>query len=265
MQLIDSHCHFDDERFDSDRDAAYQRALRAGVVIQVLPGIGARLWPKLKSVAARYPNLYAVYGLHPMYLGEHRPRHLLELARWLEREQPVAVGECGLDYFIPTLDQQQQIDYFTAQLKLARDFALPVIIHARRSLDHIIKYIRRYAGIRGVVHSFGGSEQQAMKLLELGFMPGFGGPITYPRATHLRNWVKILPLDSFLLETDAPDQPGINHRGERNEPAFLTEVLATVAQLREQNPVEIAAATTRNALTLFGIQPCPIPSPALKS
>ncbi|MEZ5583561.1 MAG: TatD family hydrolase [Candidatus Competibacteraceae bacterium] len=263
--LVDSHCHFDAAEFDHDRDAAYQRACAAGVTAQVIPAICARLWPKLKTVAARYPGLYAAYGLHPMMLAEHHPAHLQQLGDWLERERPVAVGECGLDYFVSDLDPHVQLDYFTAQLRLARDYDLPVIIHARRAVDDVIKAIRRHPGLRGTVHSFSGSEQQARRLLDLGFLLSFGGPLSYPRANRLRTLIRTLPLEGLLIETDAPDQPGLMHRGERNEPAFITETLTVMAQLREQDVTEIAQATACNAARLFGVESCPTPSPALKS
>jgi TatD DNase family protein len=265
MHLIDSHCHFDDASFDHDRDEAYRRARKAGVGTQILAGVSASLWPKLKQVVARYPGLYAAYGLHPMYLAEHRPEHLIELERWVETERPVAIGECGLDFFIPNLSQERQIDYFAAQMRIARDHRLPVIIHARRAVDHTIKTVRHFPRVKGVVHSFSGSEQQAKQLLSRGFLLSFGGPVTYQRAQRLRRLIQTLPLEGFLLETDAPDQPGATHRGERNEPAFLPEILTTVAELRDQDPDEIVAATTRNAMKLFGIDPCPIPAPVLKS
>jgi TatD DNase family protein len=263
--IVDSHCHFDAAEFDRDRDTAYQRACAAGVTAQVVPAICARLWPQLKAVTTRYPGLYPAYGLHPMLLTEHRPNHLQQLADWLEREKPVAVGECGLDYFVTELDPQTQLDYFTAQLKLARDYDLPVIIHARRAVDEVIKTIRRFHGLRGTVHSFSGSEQQARRLLDLGFLLSFGGPLSYPRANRLRTLIRVLPLEGLLLETDAPDQPGLLHRGERNEPAFITETLTVMAQLREQDPAVIAAVTARNAANLFGFDLCPTPLPEPKS
>jgi TatD DNase family protein len=262
MELIDSHCHFDEERFDADRCTVYQRARDAGVAAQVLPGVDAQGWPKLKRVAANYPGLYAAYGLHPIALANHRLEHLDELEAWIAQEQPVAIGECGLDFYIKDLDTDQQVYFFTAQLRMARAYDIPVIIHARRAVDQVLKYVRRFAGVRGVVHSFSGSEQQARRLLDSGMLLGFGGPLSYPRATRLHHLVKVLPLSSFVLETDAPFQPGIEHQGHRNEPGFLTETLATIAHLRDQDPTEIATVTTRNACELFGITPCPTPSPA---
>lgn len=253
LALIDSHSHFDDACFDTDRDAVYRRAHAAGVEAQVLAAIGARLWPRLKAVAARYPGLYPSYGLHPAYLVEHRPEHLDDLADWLIRERPTAIGECGLDYYLPELDPDLQIEYFAAQLRLARRFNLPVIIHARHAVDAVIKQVRRYAGVRGVVHSFSGSPDQARRLLDLGILLSFGGPLSYPRATRLRSLVQALPLDGFMLETDSPDQPLSNRRGERNEPAYLPEVLACVAEVRNADPAEIAAAVTANTRRLFNI------------
>jgi len=251
LALIDSHTHFDDASFDADRDTAYQRARAAGVEAQVLAAVSARLWPKLKAVVAHYPGLYPCYGLHPAWLAEHRPEHLDDLANWLTRERPVAIGECGLDGYLPELDPDLQAEYFVAQLRLARRHDLPVVIHARHAVDQVIKQVRRFAGVRGMVHSFSGSVDQARRLLDLGLLLSFGGPLTYPKATRLRGLIKILPLDGFLLETDAPDQPLSTHPGQRNEPACLAEVLACVAELRHADPAEIAAATTENARRLF--------------
>ncbi|HRZ51927.1 MAG TPA: TatD family hydrolase [Candidatus Contendobacter sp.] len=251
LALIDSHTHFDDASFDADRDTAYQRARAAGVEAQVLAAVSARLWPQLKTVAASYPGLYPCYGLHPAWLAEHRPEHLDDLANWLTRERPVAIGECGLDGYLPELDPDLQAEYFVAQLRLARRHDLPVVIHARHAVDQVIKQVRRFAGVRGMVHSFSGSVDQARRLLDLGLLLSFGGPLTYPKATRLRGLIKILPLDGFLLETDAPDQPLSTHPGQRNEPAYLAEVLACVAELRHADPAEIAAATTENARRLF--------------
>ena len=251
LALIDSHTHFDDASFDADRDAAYQRARAAGVKALVLAAVSARLWPKLKAVAKGYPGLYPSYGLHPVWLAEHRPEHLDDLANWLTRERPVAIGECGLDGYLPDLDPDLQAEYFAGQLRLARRHDLPVVIHARHAVDRAIKLVRRFAGVRGMVHSFSGSADQARRLLDLGILLSFGGPLTYPKATRLRGLMKILPLDGFLLETDAPDQPLSMHPGQRNEPAYLAEVLACIAELRNADPAEIAAATSANARRLF--------------
>ncbi|TLX21298.1 TatD family hydrolase [Thermomonas fusca] len=252
MRLIDSHSHFDAAEFDADRAAAHARALAAGVDTQIVPAVDAAGWPKLKSVCAQLPGLHPAYGLHPMYLDEHRPQHLPQLRDWIQRERPVAVGECGLDYFVEGLDPARQQHYFDGQLALAAEFDLPVIVHARRAVDAVIAAIRRFPGLRGVVHSFSGSAEQAAQLHKLGFLLGIGGPVTYPRANRLRATVAGMPLEQLLLETDSPDQPGAAHRGERNEPAHLLEVLDVIATLRNAAREEIAAATNANAQRMFG-------------
>src|SRR5690606_11706090 len=205
--LVDSHCHLDAAEFDGDRDQVVARARAAGVARQVVPAIGAAGWPNLRDLCAGSEGLFPAYGLHPMFLDDHRPEHLAQLRDWIERERPVAVGECGLDYFIEGLDRDVQQDCFDGQLALAREYELPAIVHARRAVDAVIASIRRVGGLRGVVHSWSGSRQQAEQLWELGFMLGIGGPVTYERARRLRGLVAGMPIEHLLLETDAPDQP----------------------------------------------------------
>ena len=253
MRLVDTHSHFDVDAFDADRDAALARAADAGIVAQVVPAIDAAGWPKLRDVCAAESGLHAAYGLHPIYLPWHRHEHLDWLRTWLETEPCVAVGEIGLDYYVEDLDQTEQQHYFEAQLKLARDFDLPVVVHARRAFDAVTATLRRFMPLPGVVHSFAGSEEQASQLYKLGFMLGIGGPVTYERAQRLRRIVAAMPIEHLLLETDSPDQPDSQWRGQRNEPARMTQVLDAIAGLRDEDPALIAEATTANAERLFGI------------
>ncbi len=253
--LTDSHCHLDASEFDHDRAEVVERARAAGVARQIVPAVDAAGWPKLREVCAAAPGLHPAYGLHPMYLERHRPAHLVQLRQWIERERPVAVGECGLDYHVEGLDRDAQQVFFDGQLRLAREFGLPVIVHARRAVDAVIAAVRRIDGLRGVVHSFSGSLQQAEQLWGLGFLVGLGGPVTYERANRLRKLAATMPLEFLLLETDAPDQPDAGIRGQRNEPARLTSVLDTIAELRGQPAAEVAAATGANAGRLFGLPP----------
>lgn len=253
MQLVDSHSHFDAAEFDDDRAEAHARAVAAGVGIQIVPAVDAAGWRKLRQVCADLPGLWPAYGLHPMYLDAHRPEHLHELRTWIEHERPLAVGECGLDCFVEGLDAEAQAFYFDGQLRLAREFDLPVIVHARRAVDAVTSAIRRIGGLRGVVHSFSGSAEQAAQLHRLGFLLGIGGPVTYERAARLRGIVAGMPLEQLLLETDSPDQPGASHRGQRNEPAHLVEVLDVVAALRGMPREALAAATRDNAARLFNL------------
>ncbi|RBK87516.1 TatD family deoxyribonuclease, partial [Xanthomonas oryzae pv. oryzae] len=157
MQLIDSHCHLDAGEFDHDRATVIARAQAAGVIQQVLPAITAASWPGLRAVSTQAPGLYPAYGLHPLFLDQHRPEHLELLAAWIERERPCAIGECGLDFFVDGLDAQAQRDYFDGQLQLAKRFDLPLIVHARRATEEVIARIKAVGGLRGVVHSFAGS------------------------------------------------------------------------------------------------------------
>ena len=253
--LVDSHSHFDAPEFDGDRDAALARARAAGVTQQVVPAVAASSWPKLREVCAQDAGLFAAYGLHPMYLSEHRPAHLEDLRTWIEREKPVAVGECGLDFFVEGLDAETQQQYFDGQLRLAREFDLPVIVHARRAVDAVIASVKRVGRLRGVVHSFSGSPEQARQLWQLGFLIGLGGPVTYERANRLRALARTMPLDYLLLETDAPDQPDAGIRGQRNEPARLPVVRDVIADLRGITADEVSQATTRNAERLFNLPP----------
>jgi TatD DNase family protein len=251
MRLADTHCHLDDGEFDRDRADVVARARAAGVAWQVVPAVDAAGWPKLREACRATPGLLPAYGLHPMLLSRHRPGHLQELREWIERERPAAVGECGLDYFVEGLDRDAQAGYFEGQLRLAREFDLPVVVHARRAVDAVIAALRRAGGLRGVVHSFSGSEEQAAQLWKLGFLLGLGGPVTYERARRLRRLAATMPLEHLLLETDAPDQPDAAIRGQRNEPARVAVVLDCIAALRGEPREAIAAATTANAARLF--------------
>ena len=253
--LVDSHCHLDAGEFDPDRAAVVARARAAGVARQVVPAVEAAGWPRLREVCAGDAGLFPAYGLHPVFLPAHRPGHLVELRAWLERERPVAVGECGLDFHDAGLDPQAQQACFDAQLRLAREFELPLVVHARRAVDAVIAAIRKVGSLRGVVHSYAGSAEQARRLHRLGFLVGLGGPVTYERANRLRRLAATLPIDQLLLETDAPDQPDSAIRGQRNEPARLPVVLAVVAGLRGEDPTALAAATTANAERLFDLPP----------
>jgi len=253
MVLIDSHCHLDASEFDPDRAEVLARADAAGIVAQVVPATTAAGWDKLRSVCAARADLHPAYGLHPVFLDEHAPDDLQRLREWIESERPCAIGECGLDYFIETLDRERQSFYFDAQLALAREYELPLVIHARRSVEAVIQAIRRVGGLRGVVHSYAGSPEQARQLWELGFLIGLGGPVTYDRAHRLRGLVSDMPLQYLLLETDAPDQPDAGIRGQRNEPARLASVLDCIATLRNEPAEAIAAQTTLNARRLFGL------------
>ncbi len=258
MQLIDSHSHIDFSEFDNDRTRAIQCASDIGVSDIIVSATTAERWSYIKNLCEEQNNktqCHPAYGLHPMFMAEHKSQHLDDLKHWLENENPVALGEIGLDYFIDDAvdpeNRKAQLALFIAQLELANEIKLPVIIHARKSLDIVLKHLRMYPNLTGSIHSFSGSEQQAKQLIDLGFYLGFGGPITYTRATKLRKLVTTLPLESLLLETDSPDQPDALHYKQRNEPAYLINVAQVVAELRDISIEEVAQVTTQNSQTLF--------------
>jgi TatD DNase family protein len=251
LTLADSHVHLDDTAFDADRDMVIERARQAGVVLQVIPGVDACSWPRIHALCTPGSGLLPAYGMHPMFMHRHRPEHLHALSQWIKTHHPVAVGEIGLDFHEKDVDAERQRSYFTQQLALAREVDLPVILHARGAMDEVTASLRRIGGLRGVVHSFSGSQQQAEQLWKLGFYLGIGGPVTYERAQRLRRIVANMPIEYLLLESDAPDQPLSTHRDERNEPACVAEVLQCIAALRSETMTAIAAATTANARRLF--------------
>lgn len=253
QNLIDSHVHLDDRRFDDDRVAVIERARTRGVTDWIVPGVDAASWPRIRALRNAEGGVHAAYGLHPMFLARHAPDHLDSLLRWLTNERPVALGEIGLDFHAADLDPTQQRYYFHRQLEMAHRLTLPVIVHARRAMDEVIHALRSFPGLQGVVHSFSGSEQQARQLWKIGFHIGIGGPVTYERAQRLRRIVTHMPIEFLLLESDAPDQPGTMHRGERNEPAYLGETLQCIATLRDTAPEELARTTSRNAARLFNL------------
>jgi TatD DNase family protein len=254
-ELADSHVHLDDIAFDGDREMVLARAAAADVRTLIVPGVDIDSWPRINALCAAAKGVYPAYGLHPIFLERHRPEHLDALPAWLDDGRAVAVGEIGLDFHIEGLDPGLQRHYFHRQLEMARARDLPVIVHARQALEEVILALRRTPGLRGVVHSFSGSEQQARKLWDAGFHIGIGGPVTYERAQRLRRIVAQMPIEFLLLESDAPDQPDAAHRGQRNEPAHVADVLGCIAALRGEPENQLANTTTANVRRLFGLNP----------
>lgn len=251
--LIDSHVHTDNDRLQPDLERVLNDARAANIIAQIIPGISRQYWPRIKQLCSQHSDLFACYGLHPCFCDDHQPGDLEALAVWLGRERAVAVGECGLDYAISGADKAAQQHLFAAQLALAREFNLPIVIHARRALEDVLRMIRSSGHGKGVVHSFNGSLQQASRLIELGYKLSFGGAVTYDRANRLRKLVAQLPLEALLLETDAPDQPDADHHKQRNEPAYLFNVWQSIGAIRSESAEELAYATTCNAIELFNL------------
>ena len=259
---IDSHCHLDAPEFEPDRAEVLARARAAGVDRIVLPAVRARDFDGVRELAHGHGLAYAL-GLHPLYLADADAGDLDRLAQALQRHRDdpllVAVGEIGLDHFVPGLDRAVQERYYLAQLRLAREAGLPVILHVRRSADALLAGLARFEVAGGIAHAFNGSEQQARRLAERGFRLGFGGAMTFERASQIRALAAALPEQVPVLETDAPDIPpwwlyakaGERAAGApqgRNEPAQLPRIAQTLAQLRGWSLAETAARTTANVL-----------------
>ncbi len=258
---IDTHCHLDAPEFDADRPAVLARARAAGVALQVLPAVMAAHFDSVRALAHAHGLAYAL-GIHPLYVDRSADADLDLLADALARHRDdphlVAVGEIGLDFFVPGLDLARAERFYQAQLKLARDAGLPVILHVRRSADGLLKGLRRVPVAGGIVHAFNASRAQADLFVGMGFRLGFGGAMTYDRALQIRRLAATLPERSLVLETDAPDIPphwlyrtaAQRDAGQptgRNEPAELPRIAATLAALRGWSLDETAATTSANA------------------
>lgn len=245
--MIDSHCHLDAAEFDSDRDAVHARALAAGVSGIVIPSVERANFGAVAALCRDYTGCHPAYGIHPMYVARAEEEDLQALRDTLQREQAVAVGEIGLDNFIADPDVKKQTHFFVEQLKIARDFDLPVIMHVRKSIDQILRELRKYKVGGGIAHAFNGSRQQADEFIRLGFKLGFGGAMTWQRALKIRELAATLPVDSIVLETDSPDIPPewVGNQG-RNEPAELPRIAAVLAVLRGMSVAELSERTIAN-------------------
>ncbi len=248
--FIDTHCHLDAEEFGDSQAALIQAAHDAGVERIVIPSVARANFGIVRDLCARHPGCAPAYGIHPMYTDGAMPEDLAALREYLAQPEAVAVGEIGLDFFIQHYDRARQEHFFAEQLKLAREFDLPVLLHIRRAQDIVLKHLRQYRVRGGIAHAFNGSRQQADEFIKLGFKLGFGGAMTYSRATRLRELAATLPLDSIVLETDAPDiPPDFLERGLPNEPQYVPHIAQTLVELRGMTIEEIARITTENVLS----------------
>ncbi|MBB1520238.1 TatD family hydrolase [Aquipseudomonas guryensis] len=257
MHLIDTHTHLDFPDFAADRKELLARSRSRGVGKLVVLGVYQANWQRLWQLVQSDSGLYAAFGLHPVYLDQHRPEHLNELRDWLDRlaahPQLCAVGEFGLDYFLEQLDRARQQTLFEAQLTLAAEYELPALLHVRRAHAQTIATLKRYRLKRGgIIHAFAGSYEEAREYIKLGFRLGLGGAPTWPQALRLRQVVARLPLDAIVLETDSPDMAPAMHPNQRNSPEFLPDICSALAELRGISAQELASASSRNAAELFG-------------
>ncbi|HED52540.1 MAG TPA: TatD family deoxyribonuclease [Gammaproteobacteria bacterium] len=253
MELFDTHCHLDVAAFDADRAQVLQRMRERGVRHILVPAIDADHWDGLLKLCDTETGLYPALGLHPVFLDNHRAAHVTQLAQYIDLYHPVAVGEIGLDFFIRELDRDAQRKLFEAQLSIARDAQLPVVLHVRKAHDEVLSCLKKIPVPGGTVHAFNGSEQQARHYIDKGFKLGFGGTLTWKRSNRIRELARRIPIESIVLETDAPDMVVAQHAGERNSPEYLVHCLESLAEVRNAEPEFVAAQTTANARAVFGL------------
>ena len=249
--MFDTHCHLDFPEFDADREHVLQHCRQLGLEGVLVPGVSAASWSRLLALTDQHADLFPALGLHPMFIDEHRDEHLLELEKLLQADRAVALGEIGLDFFLPQLDRLRQQHFFQAQLQLAVRYQLPVILHVRKAHDQVLSLLRQHRLPGGIVHAFSGSYQQAQQYIELGFMLGFGGAMTWPRATKLQSLAARLPLSSLVLETDAPDMRPFGIDSHRNSPEYLPQIASFLADLRGLDVAELRRVTTHNVRQAF--------------
>ena len=256
MRFIDTHCHFDFPPFVDDATESIARAAQSGVKRIIVPSVDASRFALVSQLAQQHDALYAALGLHPINIAAHQDAHVDQLEQWLQTpdSKRVAIGEIGLDLYMQDAQFDKQTRLLDAQLKLAKKYDLPVILHSRRTHDQLALHLRRHdLPRRGVVHGFAGSQQQAERFIQLGYAIGVGGTITYERASKTRNTLASLPLTSLLLETDAPDMPLQGYQGQPNRPERARNVFDVLCQLRSESPEIIADALWQNSLRVFAL------------
>ena len=260
LPIIDTHCHLDFAAFNSDRDRVLEECINNGVVDIVVPAVTQGSWQQTIDLCRcdtkaknGQPNLHLTLGLHPIFIEQHQPQHLLELDQLVKKLKPKAIGEIGLDFYLRELDQDKQQAFFDKQLIIAKQHRLPAIIHVRKAHDQCVLALKDIKLTGGIIHNFNGSIQHAFKYIDLGFKLGFGGMVTFDRSSRLRKLVEQIPLDSIVLETDAPDLSPERHRGERNSPEYLPLVLDAVAKIKQLPREVVAETTTANARNILNL------------
>lgn len=250
---MDAHCHFDFPRFAGCRESELEVARQSGVVGLVIPGVRRRDWQRVRNTALAYPGLFYCLGVHPWFVGDHSAEDMAQLETLLRDRSGhcIAVGECGLDRLHG--DMKVQSPWFEAQVELASRLALPLVIHSVKAHDEIYATLRRsgWSG-RALVHGFSGSYQQAAKLLDQGCFIGVGGVITHPRSRKTRDTMARLPLDSLVLETDAPDMAPAGVEPGRNSPTYLRRIFECLAEVRDERRDHLASALFANTTALYG-------------
>lgn len=240
IELFDSHCHVNAKAFDADREALLARASSAGVCGWLIPSVSTDEWASLMAFCQTHAHCFAALGIHPWVVEAANLRSLDMILSYIHCNPSVikAIGETGLDRFKPHWKLQEQ--FFEAQIQLAEHTQLPIIIHSVKAHQPVLAYLKRYPKVSGVVHAFSGSLQEADAFIQLGYKLGVGGVITYPRSQKTRNAIAKIPLDSMVLETDAPSMPVNGYQGMRNEPERLVDVFDALCELRSESREQVA-------------------------
>ena len=254
MNLVDTHAHLDDRRFDEDREEVIKRTFESGIKLVINIGCDLLTSKASLALADKYKQIYAAVGVHPHDARYVPPYYYIEeLEKMLKNPKTVAVGEIGLDYYYDHSPRDVQKEVFLEQLNMAKRARVPVIIHIREAYGDFLEIMRREGlePIRGVMHCYSGSLEVAYECIEMGFYISFAGPVTFKNAKNLKEVAKALPLDRVLIETDCPYLAPTPNRGKRNEPVYVKHVAEEIANLKGISLEEVANTTYRNALNLF--------------
>ena len=257
--IIDTHTHLYHKRFDDDRDEVVERARAAGVGVLLLPAIDVESIGQALNLCSKHEGIFAMAAIHPSDVKESSDADLAEVRRMAADERIVAIGETGLDYYWDRSFDEKQQDYFRWHIRLALELDLPIVIHNREATEDVLQILeeeRKSSDVadrmRGVLHCFGGPVEVVARAVELGFYFGIGGTVTY-KNSGVADVVRAIPAERLLVETDAPFLAPVPHRGKRNEPAFIAEVVRQIADARAVSVSDVELLTTSNAMRLFRI------------
>jgi len=252
MYFIDTHTHIYLSEFDDDRDNIMQRAKEANVEITMMPAIDSSTHKKMIQTESIYPNCYSMIGLHPCSVNQDFGKELSLIDEYLAERKFVAIGEIGLDFYWDKNFSSEQNEKFRKQIQVALKHGLPIVIHSRNAIDECIEVVSEYPGVKGVFHCFSGNEQQAKKIIQLNFMLGIGGVVTFKNAG-LDKVIEKIGLENVILETDAPYLAPVPFRGKRNEPSYVKIVAEKLSSICNLPLEKIAELTTENARNLFNL------------
>jgi len=254
ITLFDSHCHLDFPQFSSSLRKMIDKAEEAGISGILIPGVKREGWRGIRQITATHNICHTALGLHPMYIDQHKNTDLHDLEMALSVGPIAAIGEIGLDFYKAGSNRSLQTHFVTAQISIAKAAELPIVLHVRKAHDEMIKIISQLKFMQGgIVHAFNGSEHQAQKYIDLGFKLGFGGAMTFPRAAKLHRLAATLPLDSIVIETDAPDMPPVTCQQSFNTPLHLFDNFRALVTLRQESAALVAKQTTINALDALNL------------